>query len=97
VFQIGVAPRRIDILTSIDGVTFDEAWATRVPCTLAGTDAAVLGFDALIRNKRATGRARDRVDVRILLRAGRGNAAEAAGGTSARGPRAARGVPRRRR
>jgi hypothetical protein len=63
VFQLGVPPRRIDLLTSIDGVTFDEAWAGRVVCRLGDVDVTVIGRDALVRNKRATRRPKDIVDL----------------------------------
>ncbi len=63
VFQIGVAPRRIDLLTAIDGVSFDEAWRTRVTVRLGDIEAPVLGRAELIRNKRATGRPRDLADA----------------------------------
>lgn len=66
VVQLGRAPNRIDILTSVTGVTFDEAWAGRVGGTLDGLPVAFLGFDALIRNKEATGRDQDRADARKL-------------------------------
>lgn len=66
VFQIGVAPSRIDILTGISGVGFDEAWAGRVTVRLAERDVPVLGREALIRNKRAAGRPRDLADVAEL-------------------------------
>jgi len=58
VFQIGVAPRRIDVLTSIDGVEFDEAWAARTMTRVGGVDIPVIGRAELIRNKKATGRAK---------------------------------------
>lgn len=63
VFQIGVAPRRIDLLTSIAGVTFDVAWASRSTVPLAGVDVPVLSRELLIVNKRTTGRARDAADA----------------------------------
>jgi hypothetical protein len=66
VFQIGLPPRRIDILTSIDGVDFPYAWRSRVRCRLEGIDVAVLGRRALLRNKRATGRPKDLLDAGIL-------------------------------
>jgi len=59
VFQIGVAPHRIDVLTGIDGVGFDEAWADRSIIRLAGLDVPTLGRALLVVNKRATGRRRD--------------------------------------
>lgn len=70
VFQIGVAPRRIDILTSIDGVAFDEAWPERFPVDVAGLAIPVIGRAHLIRNKRATGRQKDLADAEALEAAG---------------------------
>lgn len=66
IFQIGVAPRRIDIITSITGVSFDEAWPHRVQVELAGLRVDVIGREALIKNKRATGRPKDSLDAEIL-------------------------------
>jgi hypothetical protein len=66
VYQLGVAPQRIDILTAITGVSFDEAWSSRVPVNVGGVSFHVLGRDALIRNKRAAGRAKDIVDAEAL-------------------------------
>ena len=66
VFQIGVAPRRIDVLTHIDGVAFEEAWASRTTARVGSLEVPVLGREALIRNKRATGRTRDLADVEQL-------------------------------
>ena len=66
VFQIGVAPRRIDILTSLTGLSFDEAWTTRVEGPFGTTTCNFLGRDALIRNKRSLGRPRDLADLEAL-------------------------------
>ena len=66
VFQVGVAPRRIDILTSIDGVDFDEAWASRKEMEIDGLLVAAIGRDDLLRNKKATGRPQDVADVAWL-------------------------------
>jgi hypothetical protein len=66
VFQIGVAPARIDVLTSVSGLTFDEAWADRVTIRLGGLDVPVIGREALLRNKRAAGRPRDLADIAEL-------------------------------
>jgi hypothetical protein len=68
VYQIGLPPRRIDLLTAITGVTFDEAWDSRIEAQLAGRRVAVLGREALLRNKLATGRDKDLVDARWLER-----------------------------
>jgi len=66
VYQIGVPPRRIDLLTSLTGLNFDEAWAERTPGLLGGLEVHFLGREALIRNKRALGRARDLADLESL-------------------------------
>jgi hypothetical protein len=66
IFQIGVAPVRIDILTRIDGVSFDEAYRDRVPTHFGGCPVAVLSKEHLIRNKRASGRLQDRADIERL-------------------------------
>ena len=63
VLQIGVAPNRVDVITSIDGVTFDEAWSRRITAEVGGLTISVIGRQDLIRNKRATGRPRDRADA----------------------------------
>jgi hypothetical protein len=66
VFQIGVAPRRIDILTSIDAVEFSEAWVGREEVRVSGLDVPVIGRPELIRNKLATGRTKDLADAEWL-------------------------------
>lgn len=68
VFQIGVAPNRIDVLTAIDGVTFDEAWPARMEAKFGGEPVAVLSREHLIRNKRASGRTQDLADIERLER-----------------------------
>lgn len=65
-FQIGVAPIRIDILTSIDDVTFSDAWSARFNTRFADQSVAVLSEAHLIRNKRAVGRSQDLADVEWL-------------------------------
>jgi hypothetical protein len=64
--QLGYSPVRIDLLTSILGVSFEEAWANRVQDMFGTTRACYLGKTELIRNKQAVGRAQDRVDVEVL-------------------------------
>jgi hypothetical protein len=66
VVQLGQPPNRIDILTSISGVDFEEAWASRVHGDLDGLPVVFLGLDALIKNKQSAGRDKDLVDARIL-------------------------------
>ncbi len=68
VFQIGLPPRRIDIMTGVTGLTFAEAWAGRVEASYAGVRFPLLGRDALLRNKRALGRPKDLLDVELLTR-----------------------------
>ena len=63
VFQMGLPPYRIDILTSISGVTFDDAWPNRIINQFEGQPYAVIGLRDLIRNKRAAGRPQDVVDA----------------------------------
>jgi hypothetical protein len=64
--QLGRAPTRIDLLTSISGVSGEEAFASKVSAELDGIPVFVLGKDALIRNKRATGRPQDLADLATL-------------------------------
>jgi hypothetical protein len=66
VYQIGVAPRRIDILTEISGVEFGEAWESRRIESFDGIEVAFLGREALLKNKRASGRPKDLADVENL-------------------------------
>jgi hypothetical protein len=67
VFQIGLPPARIDILTSLTGLTFEEAWPNRVVISVSGRPLPFLSREDLIRNKRALGRHRDLADVEDLL------------------------------
>ena len=66
VYQLGLPPRRIDVLTRIDGVSFDEAWDGRVVIEAAGMSLPFLGRSELVRNKQATGRAKDLADIALL-------------------------------
>ena len=66
VAQFGLPPNRIDILTGVSGLSFDLAWPNRVEGTLEGVRVPVLGMDDLIANKLASGREKDRADVRGL-------------------------------
>ncbi len=63
VFQIGLPPRRIGLLTSIPGIDFDTVWANRLVAELDGIAVPILGLRDLIRNKRAVGRPQDLVDA----------------------------------
>lgn len=66
VFQIGVSPARIDIMTGITGVTFEDAWPRRVSLSIDDQLVPVLGFSDLLRNKEATGRPKDQADAAWL-------------------------------
>lgn len=59
-------PGRIDLLTELTALTFDEAWRTREPGRFGDIVADFIGRDAFIRNKRATGRAKDLLDIEGL-------------------------------
>jgi hypothetical protein len=67
VFQIGLPPNRIDILTSISGVEFERAWQNSVEVEVGRIALRVIGKAELIENKRATGRPRDLIDAAELL------------------------------
>jgi len=64
--QLGRTPNRIDLLTSITGVTTDQALASKVSADLDGIPVFILAKDALIRNKRAVGRPQDIADLKVL-------------------------------
>lgn len=66
VFQVGVAPARIDILTSLDGVEFEDAWTARTESVVEGIRLPVIGRRHLILNKKATARPQDLADVAML-------------------------------
>jgi hypothetical protein len=66
VLQIGLPPRRIDILNRADGITFEEAVAEKVCFTLDGRTIPVIGRAALLKNKRAAGRPQDMADVEAI-------------------------------
>lgn len=66
ILQIGVAPVRIDIITAIGGVEFEEAWPVRVLTKFADQPVSVLSKQHLIQNKRATGRTQDLADLERL-------------------------------
>ena len=66
ILQIGVAPCRIDIITGIHGVTFDEAWQNKLPVTVDGVDLYVLSKSDLLKTKTAAGRDKDQGDIAWL-------------------------------
>jgi hypothetical protein len=66
-FQIGQPPARVDVLQRIDGLTFDEAWQNRIEGLLdREVKVNVISKDDLIRNKLASGREQDLLDVKVL-------------------------------
>ena len=66
VVQLGRAPNRIDILTGISGVAFDEAWASREQGTISDVAVLVISRGLLIKNKRAANRDKDQADIKLL-------------------------------
>ncbi len=66
VYQMGVPPQRIDILTSISGVDFEQAWPDRLTLQIDELMVHVIGLHHLIANKLASGRAKDQLDAKIL-------------------------------
>lgn len=66
VYQMGVTTSRIDILTSVEGLDFDECWKRRHPGRYADCEIPYVSREDLIRNKKAVGRPQDRLDVARL-------------------------------
>jgi hypothetical protein len=63
VVQLGVSPGRIDIPTALTGLAFEEAWRGRVSELMGDVAVDFIGRESFIRNKRATGRAKDLGDI----------------------------------
>lgn len=68
VIEVGREPRKIQILTGIDGVTFSECYESRQEIDYEGLRLKLIGKSDLIRNKRASGRPKDIIDLQELLR-----------------------------
>jgi hypothetical protein len=68
VIQLGREPNRIDILTGISGVLFDEAWTDREAGKIADTAVFIISRDLLIKNKQAANRDKDQGDIKLLER-----------------------------
>lgn len=66
VVQLGLPPNRIDILTGVSGLDFEQAWAHRIEGVVDGVHVPVISMADLIENKRSTGRDKDRVDIKGL-------------------------------
>lgn len=69
ILQLGSPPNRVDLMTSIDGVTFNEAWDSRVEGWYGSARVAFIGYECLVRNKAAAARAQDLADLEILKEA----------------------------
>ena len=65
-FQIGVAPCRVDIISKISGVSYADAVTRAVPKTIDGIPVRIISLEDLIANKKASGRAKDLADVEVL-------------------------------
>ena len=68
VIQVGIPPRRIDLLTEASGLVFEEAWKNRTTHRVDSLEVPVLSRQDLVRNKRATGRPKDLADLDVLER-----------------------------
>jgi hypothetical protein len=68
IIQLGAKPNRIDLITSIAGVSFDDAWANRVPGSIDSVPVLFIGREDLIRNKESAGRPIDKLDADALRR-----------------------------
>ena len=73
VFQFGVPPNRIDLLTTLSGVEFAAAWERRATVRVEGIDVPLIAREDFIANKRATGRPKDLSDLALLEESDRGN------------------------
>jgi len=66
IIQLGHEPNRIDLILQLEGVDFNECFARRQDVTFEDLPMAFIGFDDLIKNKRSTGRLKDKVDAQTL-------------------------------
>ena len=66
IYQVGVPPNRVDVITVVDGVRFEDAWADRIDVEIDGLRVPVIGRRHLILNKRTVGRPQDLVDADLL-------------------------------
>ena len=66
VVQLGLPPYRIDILTTVSGLTFESAWDERIEAFIEEIRVPVLGRESFVRNKRASGRKKDLADLEAL-------------------------------
>jgi hypothetical protein len=66
IYQVGVPPNRVDLITVVDGVRFEDAWRDRMSVEIEGLRIPVIGRAHLIRNKRTVGRPQDLLDANLL-------------------------------
>lgn len=66
IYQIGLPPRRIDLINRISGVSFDEAWGSRIIVEVSTISIPLIGIEALKKNKSSTGREKDVLDLRLI-------------------------------
>lgn len=66
VTQFGLPPLRIDLMTSVSGLRFDDVWPSRLEAEIEGVRVTILDRDSFIRNKRASGRKKDLADLELL-------------------------------
>ena len=67
--QLGRPPNRIDLLTDLSGIDFEEAWRGSVQTSMDGAPVRIIGREALLKNKRESGRAKDLADVEEIEKA----------------------------
>lgn len=66
IYQVGVPPNRVDVITTVDGVTFEDAWRDRTTVTIEGLRVPIIGRAHLVLNKRTVGRPQDLLDADLL-------------------------------
>lgn len=66
IIQLGVPPNRIDLITAVSGVTFEEAWTSREVGTIDGLPVTIISLELLKRNKQSSGRPKDIIDLEYL-------------------------------
>ena len=69
IYQIGVAPNRIDIMMDVPGVDFSSAWEKRIESSYGGESINIIGIDDLIKAKQTVNRDQDKLDLKILEQA----------------------------
>ncbi|MBM3807071.1 MAG: hypothetical protein FJW22_02640 [Acidimicrobiia bacterium] len=66
IYQVGVPPNRVDVMTTVDGVAFDHAWRDRMVVAIDGLRVPIIGRAHLVLNKRTVGRPQDLLDADLL-------------------------------